>query len=74
MCGGPRRPPPAPPPSTSSSPFAKPPPQGALPASGDARVAQIDPTSPVELGMFGGMILLGGIAGLSSRRKGKGEP
>lgn len=71
MCGGPRRRPEPPPPQPSNSGFATPPPQGALDPSGDARTASRRPVMPVELGMLGGMVLLGSAAGLASRGKKK---
>ena len=70
MCGGPRRRP-DPPPSApaKSSDFATPPPQGALDASSGERVASRPPMLPVELGMLGCMVVLGGAAGAASRGK-----
>lgn len=74
MCGGPRRRPDPPPPQPTNSGFATPPPPlGALDqeAAGE-RVASRPPMLPVELGMLGCMVILGGAAGVSSRGK-KGE-
>jgi hypothetical protein len=69
MCGGPkRRPDPAPPAPSSSGPFAQPPVGAVAPSSGD-RVAGRPPMLPVELGMLGCMVILGGAASAASRGK-----
>lgn len=73
MCGGPRRRPDPPPPASANPGFARPPPQGALAPAGDGRLASRPPLLPVEVGMVGCMVLLGGAAGVSSRKK-KGQP
>lgn len=70
MCGGPKRRP-DPPPSSSSSP---PPKMGARDSGGEQeRVASRPPYLPVELGMFGCMVVLGGAAGVASRGKKREE-
>lgn len=70
MCGGPRRRPDPPPPQPTNSNFATPPPPlGALEAPATGRVASHQPALPIELGMLGCMVILGGAAGVSSRGK-----